>query len=263
MTITAAVDGSSLGNPGPAGWAWVIDAHRWAAGGWPKATNNVGELTALLELLKATAAAGLAGQELLVLADSQYVINSVTKWMASWRSRGWRKADGKPIANQDLIEQIDEALKGRSVRFQWVKGHAGHPLNEAADDRAHAAAQAFSRNQQPNRGPGLGYMAELNGALGVAPADSTPTPTRRLAASDQQLKEHYGFTEKVAAPKVDTLDVIPAQQVPQRWEEVQAAAQVEPVTISRTGAPSLVLLDADLAWQALAALDNPVDPKLF
>ncbi|WP_315503958.1 RNase H family protein, partial [Actinomyces radicidentis] len=101
MTIIAAADGSALGNPGPAGWAWYVDESCWAAGGWPESTNNRGELTALLELLRATAH---TGEDLLVQADSQYVINSVTKWMKGWKRRGWRKADGKPVLNDDLMK---------------------------------------------------------------------------------------------------------------------------------------------------------------
>lgn len=155
MTITAAVDGSSLGNPGPAGWAWVIDRNTWAAGGWPSGTNNIGELTALLRLLQDTADAGLADQELLVLADSQYVINSVTKWMPGWKRKGWKKADGKPVKNLDLIKQLDAALVGRSVRFEWVKGHAGHPMNEFADDKARGVAEAYQAGRLADEGPGL------------------------------------------------------------------------------------------------------------
>ncbi|UOQ55772.1 ribonuclease HI [Leucobacter allii] len=153
MALTAAADGSALGNPGPAGWAWVIDDERWRAGGWPRATNNQGELMAVLDLLHATAP--LADEPLRILCDSQYVINSVTQWMAGWKRRGWRKADGKPVLNRELLEQIDAALVGRSVSFEWVKGHAGHPLNEAADDRARAAATAFQAGRAPERGPGL------------------------------------------------------------------------------------------------------------
>src|SRR5690625_7590845 len=77
MSITAAADGSALGNPGPAGWAWYIDENTWRAGGWPHGTNNMGELKAVLDLLEATAVD--ADQHLLVLCDSQYVINSITK----------------------------------------------------------------------------------------------------------------------------------------------------------------------------------------
>ena len=120
MTITAAVDGSALHNPGPAGWAWVVSPDAWAAGGFARATNNVGELTALAKLLEDTAEAGFADEPLLVLADSQYVINSVTKWMEGWKRRGWKKADGKPVLNRALMERIDSALEGRDVKFQWV-----------------------------------------------------------------------------------------------------------------------------------------------
>lgn len=152
MTLTAAADGSALGNPGPAGWAWYIDDRQWRAGGWPKATNNQGELMAVIDLLHATAT---LDEPLLVLCDSQYVINSVTQWMPGWKRRGWRKADGKPVLNRELLEMLDAALQGRQVRFEWVKGHAGHPLNEAADLRARSAAEAFRDRVAPDAGPGI------------------------------------------------------------------------------------------------------------
>ena len=142
MTITAAADGSALGNPGPAGWAWYIDDDRWAAGGWPHGTNNMGELKAVLELFRATAG---VDDDLLVLCDSQYVINSVVKWMPGWKRKGWRKADGAPVMNVELMKDIDAALQGRRYRFEWVKGHVGHELNEAADERARGAATAYQR----------------------------------------------------------------------------------------------------------------------
>ncbi len=255
MTITAAVDGSALGNPGPAGWAWVIDADTWAAGGWPKATNNVGELTALLRLLKDTAEAGFADQDLVVLADSQYVINSVTKWMPSWKAKGWKKADGKPVANLHLMQDLEEALRGRQVRFEWVKGHAGHALNEAADDHARAAAEAYRKGRAPNQGPGFGVTVKLNSALGVPPPGGKPMPTRRLAATPDQAKQHYGFPTE-SETRASSIDAIAASEVPARWEEVAAAAQSDPVTITRKGAPPLVLMDAELAWEALGALDQ-------
>ena len=108
---------------------------------------------AVIDLLHATA--HRASEPLTVLCDSQYVINSVTQWMPGWKRRGWRKADGKPVLNRELLETLDQAMQGRQVQFEWIKGHAGHPLNEAADDRARAAATAYQRGQQPNAGPGL------------------------------------------------------------------------------------------------------------
>src|SRR5664279_4584663 len=86
--IIAAADGSSLSNPGPAGWAWYVDEDRWAAGGWAHGTNNMGELMAVLDLLRQT-----HGEELRVLCDSQYAINCCTKWIPGWKRRWWRKAD--------------------------------------------------------------------------------------------------------------------------------------------------------------------------
>jgi ribonuclease HI len=172
MTITAAADGSALGNPGPAGWAWYIDENNWAAGGWKHATNNQGELKAVLELFRATAH---VDDDLLVLCDSQYVINSVTKWMRGWKAKGWRKADGKAVMNLELLQEIDEALAGRRYRFEWVKGHANHPLNEAADARARAVSEAYQRGSAVPTGPGFV-------AGGAAPAVA-PSPPKLPAAA--------------------------------------------------------------------------------
>ena len=151
MTITAAADGSALGNPGPAGWAWYVDDDCWAAGGWKHATNNQGELTAVLELFRATAH---LTDDLVIMCDSQYVINSVTKWMRGWKAKGWRKSDGKPVMNLQLLQELDLALVGRRYRFEWVKGHIGHVLNEAADIRARGAAEAYQRSAAVPSGPG-------------------------------------------------------------------------------------------------------------
>lgn len=169
MTITAAADGSSLGNPGPAGWAWYVDEDTWDAGGWPQGTNNLGELTAILRLLEATAE---TGEELHILADSQYAINVVSKWRLGWKKRGWTKADKKPIKNLELIQEIDRAMEGRRVTFEWVKGHAGHHMNERADDLARACAEAYQAGRTPEPGPGFGGGASRGTASrGTASAD--------------------------------------------------------------------------------------------
>ncbi|WP_028266157.1 ribonuclease HI family protein [Arthrobacter sp. MA-N2] len=143
MTIIAAADGSALGNPGPAGWAWYVNDSCWRAGGWPHGTNNQGELMAVLDLFRSTA--HIPDEELKILCDSQYVINCITKWMPGWKRKGWRKADGKPVLNVDLLKDIDQAIIGRKYTFEWVKGHAGHELNEAADERARAVASAYQQ----------------------------------------------------------------------------------------------------------------------
>ena len=180
MTITAAADGSSLGNPGPAGWAWYVDEDTWDAGGWPKGTNNLGELTAILRLLQATAE---TGEELHILADSQYAINVVSKWRLGWKKRGWTKADKKPIKNLELIQEIDRAMEGRRVTFEWVKGHAGHRMNERADDLARACAEAYQAGRTPEPGPGFGGGSSRTTASttqaddGAASAGSADTHT--------------------------------------------------------------------------------------
>lgn len=183
MTIIAAADGSALGNPGPMGWAWYIDESRWAAGGSPHGTNNQGELQAVLELLRATAG---TDEPLLIECDSRYVIDSITKWMPGWKRRGWRKADGGAVLNRELMEALDEAMQGRDVRFEWVKGHAGHPANEAADARANAAARAYQQGEEPRRGPGFvsveGAGAAVAGSAAVASAATHPASPPLWAA---------------------------------------------------------------------------------
>lgn len=295
MTITAAVDGSALGNPGPAGWAWVVSPDAWAAGGFKRATNNVGELTALLRLLQDTAEAGFADEPLVVLADSQYVINSVTKWMPGWKRRGWKKADGKPVLNREIMEQLDRALSGRDVRFEWVKGHAGHDLNEAADLRARAAAEARRSGKEAPSGPGFSQTIASKTALtsastrggrgrGGTPADSgqgpranASSPTRgswfgeTMGTSGRSTtparNSHRGEGAEAGARSLrknadhevsngDPIVAISAAQAPTRWVEVLRSARVDPVTITQTGQPSLLLLDADTAWKALALLDE-------
>ncbi|MFF8289394.1 ribonuclease H [Streptomyces sp. NPDC016309] len=141
--IIAACDGAAKGNPGPAGWAWVIaDAEgrpeRWEAGPLGRATNNVGELTALLRLLEAVD----PGTSLEVRMDSQYAIKAVTQWLPNWKRNGWRTAAGKPVANQELVEGIDALLAEREVEFRYVPAHqvGGDPLNAIADQAASDAA---------------------------------------------------------------------------------------------------------------------------
>ncbi len=167
MTIIAAADGSALGNPGPAGWGWYVDDGCWAAGGWSRGTNNKAELTAVLDLLQQTAH---LDEDLLVYCDSTYVINSVTKWMAGWKRRGWKKGDGQPVLNVEIMQALDAAMSGRRVRFQWVKGHSGHVLNEEADRLASAAATSWKAGAVPTAGPGF------PGAVTEHPQARPPAP---------------------------------------------------------------------------------------
>lgn len=172
MTITAAADGSALGNPGPAGWAWYVNDSTWAAGGWPHGTNNQGELMAVIDLLESTVD---EDDDLVILCDSQYVINAVTKWMPGWKHKGWRKADGSPVQNLDLLKRLDDALVGRSYAFEWVRGHTGHELNEAADTRARAAATAYQKKSLPDEGPGWQGATVVSGTAAERENDRIAT----------------------------------------------------------------------------------------
>ena len=195
--IIAAADGSALGNPGPAGWAWYVDDDRWASGGWPHGTNNMGELMAVLDLLQQTAH---LDEPLQVFCDSTYVINTVTKWMAGWKRRGWRKGDGKPVMNVELVKALDAAMTARQVEFVWVKGHAGHVLNEAADRLANAAATAYRDGRTPEPGPGMpdsvtAHPAATVGQVeseedlfsGLAVLEETPTDEQHVVAMERAL----------------------------------------------------------------------------
>ncbi|QMU96945.1 ribonuclease HI [Microbacterium esteraromaticum] len=227
MTITAAADGSALGNPGPNGWAWYIDDDRWAAGGSPHGTNNQGELQAVLELLRATAG---IDEKIVIECDSRYVIDSVTKWMPGWKRRGWRKADGAPVLNRDLLEGIDEAMRGRDVEFSWVKGHAGHPLNEAADERANAAAKAYQQKQEPRRGPGFVSAADGGAALAGAMAVSASAAASAPEAERVELRRDTAVLWAEPADLLDGLD------------ESGASAPIE-LTVSLTAAEHARLRD--------------------
>lgn len=206
MTIIASADGSALGNPGPAGWAWYVDDGCWAAGGWPHATNNQAELTAVLELFRATAH---LDDDVHVLCDSQYVINSVTKWMPGWKKKGWRKADGKPVMNIEILKELDAALAGRRYRFEWVKGHANHPMNEAADARARAVSEAFQGRRPLPAGPGWtrdSVHAGVGTPLGSGAAASAPQPAPPAQAAQAAPQRADRFEAPAATLQPDLFD---------------------------------------------------------
>ena len=250
MTITAAADGSSLGNPGPAGWAWYVDEDTWDAGGWPKGTNNLGELTAILRLLQATAE---TGEELHILADSQYAINVVSKWRLGWKKRGWTKADKKPIKNLELIQEIDRAMEGRRVTFEWVKGHAGHRMNERADDLARACAEAYQAGRTPEPGPGFGggsarvstSATQANegdadaptASPSATPHDATAADAPATASSSRgsSAEDTAPSSAKPAQPQGIATSDVPATEPPSRSASANDAG---PATTASAAAPA-------------------------
>ena len=138
-------DGSCIGNPGPGGWAFILRYAEYSkeqAGGCAETTNNRMEIQALIEGLKALK----EPCELLLISDSQYVLNGVTNWRYKWSANGWmrkRRRKTYPLANADLWRDLDEQAEKHTICGQWVKGHSGHPDNERCDLLASVQAAQF------------------------------------------------------------------------------------------------------------------------
>ncbi|MCL2516317.1 MAG: ribonuclease HI family protein [Microbacteriaceae bacterium] len=255
MTIVASADGSALGNPGPAGWAWYVDDACWAAGGWPHGTNNQGELQAVIDLLEQTAAAGLAGEPLKVLCDSQYVINTVTKWMPGWKRKGWRKADGSPVLNLEFVQRLDELVTGRQVAFEWVKGHAGNRMNEAADARARAVATAFQQKRAVPAGPGWtrgGAVADAVGRLDPA--------TSAGASSNAPATPLTAVAPAAAAPAAATgpatRDLVGQAAMPSLFDDLETPIESDEDAVVRLE-KSLLTVEVRRDASRLAELLHP------
>ena len=152
-------DGACSGNPGPGGWAAILafgDHRKELKGGEPHTTNNRMELTAAISALAALTRPCLVDLH----TDSQYLRDGIMKWIHGWKRNGWRTADKKPVKNVDLWKELDAAMAPHQVRWHWVRGHAGDPLNERADELARA-----------------GIAAVRAGAIGaLSPAESKPKP---------------------------------------------------------------------------------------
>ncbi len=135
-------DGACSGNPGPGGWGAILSyngTEKELSGGAPDTTNNRMEMTAAIEALNALKRPCAVD----LFTDSQYVRKGITEWMHSWKARGWKTADKKPVKNEDLWRALDEAAKRHDVIWHWVKGHADDPLNIRADELAVAAVTKF------------------------------------------------------------------------------------------------------------------------
>lgn len=128
-------DGACKGNPGPGGWGVILRSGEQVKelhGGEPATTNNRMELTAVIQGLSALT----RRCKVKLWTDSQYVQKGITAWIVDWKRRGWRTADKKPVKNVDLWQQLDALAAQHDVEWLWVKGHAGHPENERADELA-------------------------------------------------------------------------------------------------------------------------------
>jgi ribonuclease HI len=142
--VTAFTDGACSGNPGPGGWGVILSygAHRKElSGGEAETTNNRMELLAAitaLETLKEPCRVDLH-------TDSRYVQDGITKWIHGWKRNGWKTADKRPVKNAELWQRLDEARRRHEVEWHWVRGHAGHPENERADELAREGMTPFKR----------------------------------------------------------------------------------------------------------------------
>jgi ribonuclease HI len=128
-------DGACSGNPGPGGWGAILSYgtnHKELKGGEVHTTNNRMELMAAIAALEALKRPCVVDLH----TDSEYLRNGILSWMARWKGNGWRTAEKKPVKNVDLWQRLDGALAAHTVRWHWVKGHAGHRMNERADQLA-------------------------------------------------------------------------------------------------------------------------------
>ncbi len=136
--VEAYTDGACSGNPGPGGWGVLLRTglhEKELSGGEAKTTNQRMELRAAIESLKALK----KPCHITIYSDSKYVIQGMTEWIHGWKKKAWKNANKKPVANQDLWQELDQASRRHEVTWEWVKGHAGHPENERADELARMA----------------------------------------------------------------------------------------------------------------------------
>jgi ribonuclease HI len=140
--VTIHTDGACSGNPGPGGWGAILTLgarEKELKGGEAHTTNNRMELMGAISALEALTRPCRVD----LYTDSQYLRGGITGWIHGWKKNGWRTADRKPVKNIDLWQRLDESLKRHEVRWHWVKGHAGHDLNERADQLARDAIAAI------------------------------------------------------------------------------------------------------------------------
>ena len=136
-------DGGCKGNPGPGGYGCILkqnDHIKELKGGVSQTTNNIMELTAVIEALKALS----RSCPIIITTDSNYVKDGITKWIHNWKLKGWKTAARKPVKNKELWISLDELTLGHDITWKWVKGHSGHPENERADELANEAIESFN-----------------------------------------------------------------------------------------------------------------------
>ena len=141
-------DGACRGNPGPGGWGALLTSGEHVkelSGAEPLTTNNRMELIAVIRALEALK----RPSQVRIFTDSEYVRRGITEWVRSWKARGWKTADRKPVKNQDLWERLDALAAGHQIEWRWVRGHSGIPGNERVDQLANEAIDAMQASGAP------------------------------------------------------------------------------------------------------------------
>lgn len=145
QSVTIYTDGACSGNPGPGGWGAILrfgEHEKEINGGEFETTNNRMELTAAIEALN-----GLKRRCTVHLhTDSQYVKGGITEWIEGWKKNGWKTSAKKPVKNAELWQALEEACAKHDVHWHWVKGHAGHPDNERADELARYGMEPYKED---------------------------------------------------------------------------------------------------------------------
>jgi ribonuclease HI len=200
--VIVATDGSCLRNPGgPSGWAWYVDEDNWAAGGFTVGTDQQAELTAVLSALRGIP----LNVNLRIETDSEYALKSCTKWIAGWKKKNWKKADGSPVSNLDLMVDLDIAMEARTgtIEIVWVRGHNGHPGNEAADRITGEAARAVSGKRKVITGPGWSGLKKTTktddgfNLPAPKPSSRTARPVSRPKLDDENtLFDNLDYDDK-------------------------------------------------------------------
>lgn len=250
--LTVSTDGSALGNPnGPMGWGWADHQGGGSdAGGASNGTNQIGELCAVLQALRAHP----GSQDLIIESDSQYAINCSTKWVHGWKRNGWKNSKKQSVKNAPLIKAIDAEISGRSgsVKFKWVKGHAGNEFNEKVDDLAHGYASRVGEGRESGYLPLEGWQSllespyaegldlpdeirqELSGASGGTASQMAQRPS--VGASTSASAEHHAErTSETPSSQprepgevTDPVTPIPSSSDTSERPQVREAAQSAP-----------------------------------
>jgi ribonuclease HI len=168
-------DGACSGNPGPGGWGAILrfnGVERELSGGEAETTNNRMELTAAISALDALKEPCTVDLH----TDSNYVRDGISKWIDGWKKNGWKTADRKPVKNAELWQALDAARRRHKVTWHWVRGHAGHPENERADELARAGMAPFKGKSARPRP--VAATAPEGASAASRPALSRATPRR-------------------------------------------------------------------------------------